>query len=172
MRLTQHIRCIIMEEAYPNDELEYRMNTYKWIPIIICFLLLLAGCSTTHSIDTSSTRTLKKDLKDLSPSIKRVQFTFTRPNLFCRIDMRNEPSTEELESILAEFKEFSTMDNMNEIARSVKWGLEISEIHVDINTDQDKKTIEHAYYARYFKTFDASDHSEANIEGYRIWYEI
>ncbi|MBE9917100.1 hypothetical protein G8C92_24065 [Paenibacillus donghaensis] len=143
----------------------------KLIAILICFLLFLVGCSTTHSIDTDSTKELTKDLKDLSPSIERVQFTFTRPNLFCRIDMSKEPSKEELESILTEIEKFSTIDNINEIARSVKWGLEISNIYLDINTDKDKKTIEHAYYARYFKTFDASDHSETNIEGYRIWHE-
>lgn len=143
----------------------------KLIAILICFLLLLAGCSTTHRIDTDSTKELTKNLKDLSPSIGRVQFTFTRPNLFCRIDMSKEPSKEELESILTEIEKFSTIDNMNEIARSVKWGLEISNIYLDINTDEDKKTIEHVYYARYFKTFDASDHSETNIEGYKVWYE-
>lgn len=144
----------------------------KLIVILICFLLLLAGCSTTHRINTDSTKELTKDLKDLSPSIGRVQFTFTRPNLFCSIDMSKEPSNEELKSILTEIENFSTIDNMNEIARSVKWGLEIANIYLDINTDEDKATIEHAYYARYFKTFDASDHSETNIEGYRIWYEI
>ncbi|WP_435921115.1 hypothetical protein [Paenibacillus sp. DYY-L-2] len=143
----------------------------KLIAILICFLIFLAGCSTTHRIETDSTKELTKDLKELSPSIGRVQFTFTRPNLFCRIDMSKEPSKEELESILTEIKKFSTIDNLNEIARSIKWGLEISNIYLDINTDEDKKTIEHAYYARYFKTFDASDHSETNIEGYKLWYE-
>lgn len=43
-------------------------------------------------------------------------------------------------------------------------------IYLDIVTDKDKKTIEHVYYARYFKTSDASDHSETNIESYRTWY--
>ncbi|OZB96133.1 hypothetical protein [Paenibacillus sp. XY044] len=143
----------------------------KWIAILICFLLFSAGCSTTHSVDTDSTKELTKDLKDLFPSIERVQFTFTRPNLFCRIDMSKKPSKEELESIRKEIEKFSTIDNLNKIARSVKWGLEISNIYLDINTDKDKKTIEHAYYARYFKTSDASDHSETNIEGYRIWYK-
>lgn len=144
----------------------------KWIVILVCFLLFATGCSTTHNINTDTTKELTKSLKELSPSIERVQFTFTRPNLSCRIDMRNEPSKEELESILMEMDEFSTVDNINEIARSVKWGLEISNIYLDINTDQNKKTIEHAYYARYFKTSDASDHSDTNIEGYGTWYEL
>lgn len=143
----------------------------KLIAILICFLLFLAGCSTTYSVNTSSTKELTKELKELSSSIERVKFTFTRPNLFCRIDMSEEPSKEELESILTEIKKFSTIDNMNEIARSIKWGLDIANIYLDMNTDKDKQTIEHAYYARYFKTSDASDHSETNIEGYSIWYE-
>lgn len=143
----------------------------KLIAILLCLLLFSAGCSKTHSVNTASTKELTKELKVLSPSIERVQFIFTRPNLYCRIDMSKEPSKEELESILTGVKEFTTIDNINEIARSLKWGLEISHIYLDINTDEDRKTIEHAYYARYFKTFDASDYSESNIEGYKIWRE-
>lgn len=142
----------------------------KWIAILIGFLLLFStGCSTTHRVASDSTKQLTQDLEDLSPSIESVHFTFTRPNLLCRIEMNKEPDKEELESILAEIEKFATIDNINEIARSVKWGLEISTIYLHINTDNDKKTIEHSYYARYFKTFDASDHSEENIEGYKIW---
>ncbi|MGO4528532.1 hypothetical protein AB4Z30_05575 [Paenibacillus sp. 2TAF8] len=144
----------------------------KLIAILIGILLLITGCSTTHKITTDSTKELTKELKELFPSIERVHFTFTRPNLSCRIDMTREPSKEELEAILTEIERFTSVDNMNEIARSVKWGLEISKVYLDISTDEDRKTIEHAYYARYFKTSNASDYSERNIEGYKIWYEI
>lgn len=144
----------------------------KWIVLLICFLLFATGCSTTYRINTDTTKELTKKLKELSPSIEKVKFTFTRPNLSCRIDMSTEPSKEELESILMEMDGFSTIDNINEIARSVRWGLEISKIYLDINTDKNKKTIEHAYYARYFKTSDASDHSDTNFEGYETWYEL
>lgn len=144
----------------------------KLIVILIGILLLITGCSTTHKIRTDSTKELTKELKELFPSIEKVQFTFTRPNLSCRIDMSKEPSKEELEAILTAIEKFTTVDNMNEIARSVNWGLEISKIYLDMNTDKDKKTIEHAYYARYFKTSNASDYSETNIEGYKIWYEV
>lgn len=145
---------------------------YKWIPLFISVLLLLTtGCSTTHKIDTDLTKDLTRDLKQLSPLIEKVQFTFTRPDLTYRIDMSNEPSKEELESILTVIKEFTTVDNMKEMARSVKWGLEISNVYLDVNTDTNKETIEHSYHARYFKTSNASDHSETNIEGYSIWYD-
>ncbi|WP_434751570.1 hypothetical protein [Paenibacillus amylolyticus] len=144
----------------------------KLIALLIGVLLLITGCSTTHKVNTDSTKELTKELKELSPSIEKVQFTFTRPNLTYRIDMSEEPSKEELDSILTEIKKFTTVDNMNEIARSVKWGLEISEIYLDLNTDENTETIEHTYYARYFKTSDASDYSDTNIEGYNIWYEI
>lgn len=143
----------------------------KLISIFFCFLLFSTGCSTTRSVNTDSIKKFTKDLKGLSPTIEKVQFTFTRPNLYCRIDMNKELGKEELESILTEIKEFSTIDNINEIASSVKWGLEISNIYLDINSDKDHKTIEHAYYAKYFKTSDASDYSETNIESYKIWYE-
>ncbi|MCM3132127.1 hypothetical protein M3629_04980 [Paenibacillus polysaccharolyticus] len=144
----------------------------KLIPILIGVLLLITGCSTTHKIHTDSTKELTKELKELFPSIEKVDFTFTRPDLSCRIDMSKEPSKEELEAILTVVERFTTVDNMNEIARSVKWGLEISKIYLDMNTDEDTKTIEHAYYARYFKTSNASDYSETNIEGYKIWYKV
>lgn len=143
----------------------------RWLVTLICFLLLLTGRSTTHRINTDSTKELTKNLKALSSSIEKVQCTFTRPNLFYRIDMNKEPSKEELELILGEIKTFSTEDNINEIARSVKWGVEISKIYLDINTDEDKETIEHTYYARYFKTSNASDYSETNMERYQIWYK-
>ncbi|MGQ8874405.1 hypothetical protein [Paenibacillus sp. TSA_86.1] len=144
----------------------------KLIVVFIGVVLLLTGCSTTHKIHTDSTKELTKELKKLSPSIEKVQFTFTRPNLTYRVDMSQEPSKKELDSILTEIKKFTTVDNMNEIARSIKWGLEISKIYLNLNTDENTETIEHSYYARYFKTSDASDYSDMNIEGYNIWYEI
>lgn len=143
----------------------------KLIAVLTGLLLLMMGCSTTHSVNIELTKNLTTDLKTLSPSIENVQFTFRRPNLYCSIDMSKDPDIDELEAILTKMKEFSTVENINEIARSVNWGLEISNIYLDIHVNSDQKTIEYAYYARYFKTFDASDHSEANIEAYKIWYE-
>jgi len=141
------------------------------LALLFCFLLLAAGCSTTHHVNTAATKELSKELKDFSPAVVKVQFTFTRPDLYCRIDMSREPSEDELEWILARIGEFATVENVADIARSVRWGLEISHIYLDINTDQDRQTVEHAYFAKYFKTFDASDRSEENIEAYRVWYE-
>lgn len=139
--------------------------------VLLSLILLLAGCSTTHRVHTDSTKELVKDLKERSPSIEKVRITFTRPDLSYVIDMSQEPSQEELESILAEIEKFSTVERINEIARGVNWNSEISTVHLRINTDGNKETDEHSYYARYFKTSNASDYSEENIEAYRIWHE-
>ncbi|WP_051507144.1 hypothetical protein [Saccharibacillus sacchari] len=139
--------------------------------VLLSLVLLLAGCSTTHRVHTDSTKELIQDLKELSPLIEKVRITFTRPNLYYAIEMNQEPSQEELESILAEIEKFSTVERINEIARSVNWNLEISTVHLRISTDENKETNGHSYYARYFKTSNASDYSEQNIEAYRIWHE-
>ncbi len=139
--------------------------------VLLSLVLLLAGCSTTHRVHTDSTKELIQDLKGLSPLIEKVRITFTRPDLTYAIEMSQEPSQEELESILAEIEKFSTVERINEIARGVNWNSEISTVHLRINTDGNKETDEHSYYARYFKTSNASDYSEENIEAYRIWHE-
>ncbi|MBU5444727.1 hypothetical protein [Paenibacillus sp. MSJ-34] len=96
---------------------------------------------------------------------------FQRPDLYCQIKISEEPSDELIDAILSRTKEFATVENMNEIANKIKWNLEISAVHLTINTDDDEE-IEHEYYAKYFKTFDASNKSEENIEAYKIWYEV
>lgn len=139
--------------------------------VLLSLVLLLAGCSTTHRVHTDSTKELIQDLKELSPSIEKVRITFTRPDLTYAIEMNQEPSQEELESILAEIEKFSTVERINEIARSVNWNSEISTVHLRISTDEDEATNGHFYYARYFKTSNASDYSEENIDAYQTWRE-
>lgn len=144
---------------------------------IVCALVLMlaaiaaSGCSVTRKVNADAAVSWRKELLELSDIVKNVSITFTRPNLTCLITMTEEPPPELIDAILASARTFATVDHMNDIAKSLKWGLDISEIRLTIDSDRDAKTIEHAYYARYFKTFDASDHSEANIEAYSIWYE-
>lgn len=139
--------------------------------ILISTLTFVSGCSVTHTVNTRSTKALAKELKQISKTVENVKFTFTRPNLLIKINMTKEPGLEILDSILSNVKTFATVDNMNDIARSVKWDLEVSEIHLAINSDKDNQTIEHAYLARYFKTYDASDHSKNNIDAYHTWFK-
>ncbi|WP_409346697.1 hypothetical protein [Paenibacillus sp. MBLB4367] len=141
-------------------------------PLLLVMLMTVCGCSVTHKVDTDAADAWKKELMNLSESVKHVSITFTRPDVTCRITLKEEPSQQLLDSIVASARTFATVDTMKTIAKSLKWGLDISEIHMTIDSDGDPKTIEHAYYARYFKTFDASDHSDSNIEAYATWYEL
>lgn len=141
----------------------------KWM--LLYLFIFITGCSVTHTVNTPSTKSLQKELKISSKSIQNVKFTFTRPELRCTIDMAEEPSQQEMDSIMAKIKAFATIENMNEIRQNVHWNMEISEFHVNLSTDGDRKTIEYAYFAKYFKTSDASNHSTENIDAYQTWYE-
>ncbi|MEC0229993.1 hypothetical protein [Paenibacillus alba] len=140
---------------------------------LLVFLLvtMTIGCSVTHTVHTKSTQSLTKELKQISKTIENVKFTFTRPDLFIEINLKEVPSNEILDSILLQVKAFATIDNMNEIAKSVKWGLEVSEIHLIVNSDKGDQSEKHAYFARYFKTSDASDKSQENMDAYQTWFK-
>jgi hypothetical protein len=107
---------------------------------------------------------LKKEI----PAIQNIKYTFTRPDLTINIRMNDTPTEESVNSILDKVKQFSTIENINEIAKSVIWKSEISHINLIIYNQSEKKpTIK--YIASYFKTSDASNTSEENIDGYKTW---
>ncbi|WP_248927581.1 hypothetical protein [Paenibacillus hamazuiensis] len=139
--------------------------------MVFMTVTIIIGCSVTHSVNTKSTQELAKDLKGISGSVENVKFTFTRPNLLITVDVTENPGNDAVESILSKVKTFATVDSMNEIARSVKWKLEISEIRLVINGGKGDQAGRRVYFARYFKTYDASDNSEENIDGYKTWFE-
>jgi hypothetical protein len=150
------------------------MNICRVGVIIILLILFSLGCSVTHSVNTSSTVSLSNELKKEIPAIKNVKYTFTRPALTIKIMMREDTPTEEVvNSILTKVKQFSTIENINEIAKSVKWKSEIYDINLIIYSQSEKKP-PIKYSASYFKTFDASNTSEENIDGYKTWskYEV
>jgi hypothetical protein len=136
--------------------------------VVILFVLLNLGCSVTHSVSTSSTVSLSKELKKEIPSIKYIKYTFTRPDLTINIKMNDTPTDESINSILDKVKPFSTIENINEIAKSVKWKSEISNINLILYSQSEKKPAI-KFFASYFKTFDASNTSEENIDGYKTW---
>jgi hypothetical protein len=102
--------------------------------------------------------------------IEKVNITFLRPDLFFQVKMSEEPDNKMMDKIVLKTKEFVTLKNINEVAKSVNWNSEITTVHITINTDEDKD-IEHEYFAKYFKTFDASNKSKDNIETYKYWYK-
>ncbi|WP_221435244.1 hypothetical protein [Paenibacillus anseongense] len=137
---------------------------------IIIFLIILinSACSVTYTVKTSSTVSLSEVLKKEIPAIKNFKCTFTRPDLTISIEMKDVPSEESLNSILANVKQFSTIENLNDIAKSVKWKSEIYDINLIIYSHSKEKPLI-KYSASYFKTFDASNTSEENIDGYKTW---
>lgn len=148
----------------------------RWKALCALFLILgsamLGGCSVTHSVSTPAVKELRQDLRQLSPSVQRVHVAFTRPNLTIRADTAGLPDPAVLEAMLERVKAFATVEHVNEAARSVKWRLPVSHVHFTVNSDGNAETAEAAYFARYFRTSDASDDSPDNIEAYRTWYEM
>lgn len=123
------------------------------------------------NVNTGTVKEYIQNIQELSESINKVKVIFQRPDLFCQINISKEPSDEVIKAILLRTKEFITVENMNVISKEVNWNLEISTVHLTIKTD-DGEGIEHEYYAKYFKTFDASNKSDENIEAYKKWYEV
>lgn len=132
---------------------------------------MLAGCSVTHSVSTPAVKELRQDLKRISPSVQRVQVTFTRPNLTIRVDTKELPDREMLEAMLDRVQAFATVEHVEQAARSANWKIPVSRVHFIVNGDGNAETAEAAYWARYFRTADASDDSPDNIEAFRTWYE-
>ncbi|MBV6716989.1 hypothetical protein [Paenibacillus chitinolyticus] len=138
---------------------------------VLPLVAALSACSVTHSVETDTIRAAAKSMKKNLKGYKGLYCTFTRPDVTCRVDWKGEPDPETHAAVMAAVKAFVTPGHMREIARSVNWKLEISEFHLLLNTDDNKADAEHAYSARYYKTSDASDDSEANIDAYRTWTE-
>lgn len=134
------------------------------------FTVSLSGCSTKVNVKTERVKEYKQDIQELSDDIKKVNVYFLRPNLFCQIITSEEPSDGLMQAILLQTKEFVTVENMSEVSNNVKWKSEISTVHLSIRTDDNEES-EHKYFARYFKTFDASNKSDENVEAYQFWYE-
>ncbi len=170
-KLDDLLKIVHYESVQGGMNSNLRKKLLLGLIIVFVAVTMIIGCSVTHSVNTKSTKTLEEDLEEISKSIENVKFTFTRPDLLISIDISEDPSRDDIQLILSKVKTFATVDNMNEIARSVKWNLEISEIRLVINSDEGNQAIKHAYFARYFKTFDASDKSKENIDGYKTWFE-
>ena len=77
--------------------------------VVFLIVLLNLGCSVTHSVSTSSTVSLSKELKKEIPAIKYIKYTFTRPDLTINIKMNDAPTEESINFILANVKQFSLL---------------------------------------------------------------
>lgn len=148
----------------------YNSRLLKIVFVLASIILICLGCSTRMDVNTESTQEYKKEVLKISEVIEKVDIHFFRPNLFCQVTLSEEPNDKIITEILLKTKEYVTLENMNEISKSIKWNLEISRVHLTINTDNDKGIV-HEYFAQYFKTSDASNKSEENIDAYQKWYK-
>ena len=129
--------------------------------------MMITGCSVRHNVNTNSAKAFKKDLVGVTDTIKNVEISFIRPAVIYKVNMVKEPTQEALDTIIAKAKSFTTVDNMDEIARSVGWKQHVSQVYLRINTDKDD-SIEYEYSANYYKTARVED-VEGNIDAYHTW---
>ncbi len=151
---------------------------YAWrFRALVGLLLLLAvaassGCSVRHSVQTPATEALSKRLAEAGAGkVRKVDFSFARPELTIYVKTETDsPGEETIDAVLAQAKDFATVETMDEIAKSVKWNDRISEV-ILVLYDDSRNEPYRKYGASYFKTFDASDTSADNIDGYSTWSE-
>lgn len=137
--------------------------------LLLVWTFVAAGCSVQKTVRGEPAKSYRDRVKALSATVLKTDVTFTRPSLSIDITLSGEPDDDLSERILQETRSFVTVENMERLAENIGWGLEISKVRLSIR-QKGNQAGERRYHARYFRTSDASDTSEANIEGYRIWY--
>lgn len=140
--------------------------------LLLLAVAVLSSCSVRHSVQTPATEALSKRLAEAGAGeVRKVDFSFARPELTIYVKTETAtPGEETIDAVLARAKEFATVETMDEIAKSVKWNDRISEV-ILVLYDDSRDEPYRKYGASYFKTFDASDTSADNIDGYSTWRE-
>ncbi|WP_282940745.1 hypothetical protein [Paenibacillus sp. RC67] len=135
---------------------------------IFCVVIAtISACSQTYSVTTASTTALKKELREMSEMITGFRCSFTRPQLTCRVAMSREPNEQLLESILVKVKAFSTLENLDEIARKVHWNDHVWRIRLLIETDRKASKPQYEYSAEYYRyNFDPR---VQEVDAYQTW---
>jgi hypothetical protein len=67
-------------------------------------------------------------------------------------------------------RNYVTTDNMNKVARQVKWIMELSSVHLELRSG--KERLLKRYVTHYFKTYDTTDRSPENLDEYRTWSDV
>lgn len=135
--------------------------------LILMVLMTISGCSIKHNVNTDSVKTFRKDLMEITHTIKSVDITFMRPSVTYKVNMTKEPTQEVLDAVLAKSKSFTTVDNMDKIAAKVRWQQHISRVYLRIDIDDDD-AVEYEYSTSYYKTARVED-IEGNIDAYQTW---
>ncbi|WP_028547352.1 hypothetical protein [Paenibacillus sp. UNC451MF] len=145
------------------------MNRELLMLYCICglFIVTIAACSQTYQVTTASTKALNQELREMSSTITLFRCSFTRPQLTCRVALSREPDEQLIDSLLVKVKAFSTLDNLDEIARKVHWNDHIWTIRLVVGTDRDVQTTQYEYSASYYRYH--IDHSIQEVDAYQTW---
>jgi hypothetical protein len=135
---------------------------------IIITILLLCSCTNSYIVDTNPALILKKDLKNISSSVISAEIYFIAPAVDIDVETNGEPPETVKESLLEKVKGFSTLENLDEIALKYGWKGHVWTISLNIYPNK-SRTKYYLYTADYFKSSDATDTSESNIDAYKNW---
>lgn len=145
----------------------------KYIKKLFIYLfiscIILAGCNVDEKVNTKEVKEFKKSILNIN-NTKKVEVLFNRPNLYINVISDETVNDDFINDILQETKSFITIDNIEKIKQELKWKIEISNVHVKIYEKNKNKLIQNSYL-RYFKTSNASDKSEDNLELYQVWHK-
>lgn len=138
------------------------------IGIHIFIIMLICNCTPIRYVDTNPALTLKKDLREVSSSIVSVEIYYITPSVSIDIETNEEISDTVSELVLTEVKEFSTLENLDQIAYKYGWKDHINSVTLRIYPNH-SHTHYYVYSARYFIINDDTNTSESNIDAYQTW---
>jgi hypothetical protein len=107
------------------------------VAIFILFIItILSECSISENIDTKSAGELKKEILQISSSVKTFNIYYLRPYLCFDISFSEEPSMEIFDEVFLKIKKYTTEANAVEISKNLKSGSVGSAwANFDINND-------------------------------------
>ena len=141
----------------------------KLLCVAISVLLLLPACSIQKNIPASFYKEYKTEVLEIR-NVQNVQLSFRRPMLTIEVNVLATIIDDEIDKIVDTTKSFVTVEKMNDIADYVKWDPPIWDVELEI-VDNKGSNLIRRYEADYFKTYNASDFSPENIDGYETWRE-
>jgi len=140
------------------------------IIIVVSLSLSLTACEVKKNVPTSFFKEYKSDIMQHS-NVKNVKLSFKRPAVMIEVYVTKVIDETEINKILELTKSYVTVENMNNIAKRVKWDREISRVYLRIINNADKSLLIY-YGTNYFKTNDASDYTPDNIDEYKTWKNL
>jgi hypothetical protein len=125
-----------VEELYGGKIMIIKKQSISMTIFILFIFIVLSGCSISENIDTKSARELKKEIFQISSSVKNVEIYFLRPSLWFNISFSEELAMETFDEVFLKIKNFTTEANAVEINKNLKSGsVSRAWANFDINND-------------------------------------